>query len=458
MKSHLPNKKFQGIFLLFFFLGLSCQSIFANTSNQSRVEQERYLSEILDEIGEKYQVFFNYESSLISDIKLDFKLAEAEDLNQAVDRLMRLTNLKYELASEKFVIIYRNDKKGKKKARKAKRRIKKLQKLEKKGDIQIQHKSSNPVKHSLNIMDAVTILQKAEINISGTVQSEDGNPLIGATVVVKGASIGTATDLEGNYTLENVSETDVLIFSYTGYAAQEIVVGNQTVINVTLLEAAALLGEVTVVGYGTKKKSNVVGSVATVNVEKATALPTTNVSEMLRGRAAGVQVNLADARPGGGSDIVIRGNVSVAPNGNGPLIIVDGLPFDNLNDIAPDDIANIEILKDASSTAIYGSRASNGVILVTTKSGKEGKISVNYHGYITTQSVTKNFNQYTGEQFIDLRREANRNRFTGEYLNDQNVFSPFEQEAIANQDYVDWGRLNPKRCTAARSFAEPFCG
>ena len=276
--------------------------------------------------------------------------------------------------------------------------------------------------------------------ITGKVQ-DDSESLIGVNILVKGTSTGTTTDIDGNFRVENVSENDVLVFSYTGYDAQEVVVGDQSVINITMEAAVESLAEVTVVGYGTKKKSNVVGAVTSVNLEEATALPTTNVSEMLRGRAAGVQVNLADARPGGSSDIVIRGNVSVAPNGNSPLIIVDGLPFDDLNDVAPDDIANIEILKDAASTAIYGSRASNGVILVTTKSGKEGKISLNYHGFTTTQTVTRNFNQYDGQQFIDLRREANRIRSSGEYLNDQNVFSPFEQDAIANGQFVDWEDL-----------------
>lgn len=278
------------------------------------------------------------------------------------------------------------------------------------------------------------------ITVTGTVQ-DNVETLIGVNISVKGSSTGTATDIEGNYSLSNLSKEDVLVFSYTGYETQEIVVGDQTVINVTLLEASNTLDEVLVVGYGVQKKSNVVGAVTSVDIEEATALPTTNVSEMLRGRAAGVQVNLGDARPGGNSEIVIRGAVSVAPGGNSPLIIVDGLPFDNLNDISPDDIANIEILKDAASTAIYGSRASNGVILVTTKSGKEGSIAINYHGFTTTQSVTRNFNLYDGSQFIDLRREANRNRFTGEYLNDLNVFTPFELEAIENQNFVNWEDL-----------------
>ncbi|UBZ15272.1 TonB-dependent receptor [Flagellimonas marinaquae] len=276
--------------------------------------------------------------------------------------------------------------------------------------------------------------------VTGTV-SDNMGPMPGVNVLVKGTTNGVVTDFDGEFTIDDVSNDDTLVFSYIGFVSQEVPVGTQTEINITLSEDTQALDEVVVVGYGTQKKSNVIGSVTSVEVEEATNVPTTNVSEMLRGRAAGVQVNLGDARPGGNSNIVIRGNVSVAPGGNSPLIIVDGLPFDNLNDVAPDDIANIEILKDASSTAIYGSRASNGVILVTTKRGKVGKATVNYHGYTTVQTLTKNFNQYTGSQFIDLRREANRNRFTGDYLSDENIFTPFELEAIENQNFVDWEDL-----------------
>lgn len=276
--------------------------------------------------------------------------------------------------------------------------------------------------------------------ISGTVSDNTG-PIPGVNVLVKGTTQGVVSDFDGNFSMDGVSNNDILVFSYIGFVTQEITVGSRQVIHVIMEEDLQTLDEVIVVGYGTQRKSNVVGSVTSVEVEEATNVPTTNVSEMLRGRAAGVQVNLGDARPGGGSDIVIRGNVSVAPGGNSPLIIVDGLPYDNLNDVAPDDIANIEILKDASSTAIYGSRASNGVILLTTKTGKIGKPRIEYHGYTTIQTLTKNFNQYTGQQYIDLKREANRNRFTGAYLNDGNIFSPFEVEAIENKNFVDWEDL-----------------
>ena len=273
--------------------------------------------------------------------------------------------------------------------------------------------------------------------VTGTISDASGF-IPGVNIVAKGTTNGVVTDFDGNYEISNVTSDAVLVFSYLGYKTVEIVVGQQDVINVAMEEDTQALDEVVVVGYGTQRKSNVVGSVVSVEVNEATAVPTTNVSEMLRGRAAGVQVNLGDARPGGTSNIVIRGNVSVAPNGNSPLIIVDGLPFDNLNDVAPDDIANIEILKDASSTAIYGSRASNGVILVTTKQGKLGKSTINYNGYTTVQTVTRNFNLYDGSQFIDLRREANRNRFTGDYLRDENIFSPFELDAIENREFVNW--------------------
>src|SRR5690554_3918129 len=224
-------------------------------------------------------------------------------------------------------------------------------------------------------------------SIQGNVTDENNVPLLGVNVLVKNESRGTTTDFDGNFTLNNVSPGEILQFSYVGFISQEITVTSNQNLNVILQSDSESLDEIVVVGYGTQRKSNVVGSVSSVEVDEATALPTTNVAEMLRGRAAGVQVNLESARPGGGSNIVIRGNVSVAPNGNSPLIIVDGVPFDNLNDVAPDDIASIEILKDAASTAIYGSRASNGVILVTTKRGIEGKSTISYHGYTTIQSL-----------------------------------------------------------------------
>ena len=242
------------------------------------------------------------------------------------------------------------------------------------------------------------------LSVTGVIKdNETKEPLPGATVVVVGTTQGTISDFDGNYTISAPSGAS-LSFSSLGYQTQVVIVGQDETLDISLLGNNEL-DEIVVVGYGSQKRSNIVGSVATVNVDKATQNPTTNVSELLRGRAAGVQVNLGDARPGGNSNIVIRGNVSVA-GGNNPLIIVDGLPFDNLNDIAPEDIQSIEILKDAASTSIYGARASNGVILITTKRAQEGYSSFNYSGFVTSQTLTRNFDIYDGQGFYEFRTDA----------------------------------------------------
>ncbi len=286
---------------------------------------------------------------------------------------------------------------------------------------------------------------QSQKTVTGTVSSsEDNMPLPGASVLVKGTNNGTSTDFDGKFSLSVASDATTLLISYIGFLTQEVTITNAP-LAISLQIDANALDEVVVVGYGTQRKSDVVGAVTSVDLDEATLIPTTNVSEMLRGRAAGVQINLADARPGGSSNILIRGKVSLV--GNDPLLIFDGVPYDNINDISADDIASIEILKDASATAIYGSRASNGVILITSKRGKQGKISVNYHAYTTTQKLTRNFDLYSAEEFITLNREAGRDRITGAFADDEIVFSPFELDAIANRNFVNWEDLILKEAT-----------
>lgn len=242
--------------------------------------------------------------------------------------------------------------------------------------------------------------------ITGKITDENGNPLQGATVLVKGTGTGTKTDAAGNFSIEAAPDA-TLIISYIDYDSKEIKVDNRTNINIQLSAKATMAEEVVVVGYGSQKKSDVTGAVAKVDMEKATAIPTTNVAEMIRGQAAGVQVTLGSARPGGTSNILIRGRNSIRAT-NEPLIVLDGFPVPDINDISPDDIASVEVLKDAASQAIYGARASNGVILVTTKRGRSGKFKVSSNNYITTQNLSKNFDLYNAEEFAQLRREAVR--------------------------------------------------
>ncbi len=244
-------------------------------------------------------------------------------------------------------------------------------------------------------------------SISGTVKDQKGEALIGVSVILKGSNTGTITNIDGNYSLPSVEEKGLLVFSYIGYQKKEIAVAKQSVINVTLTEDNKMLDEVIVVGYGTQKKSDLTGSVVSVKADDMNAVPTSSVAEMLRGQAAGIVVTQNSARPGGSSDIVIRGRKSLT-GGNSPLFIVDGVPVNNIDDFNSQDIQSVEVLKDASSQAIYGARASNGVILITTKNGADNKTVVDFSTYLGTQQLKRNFDFYSPDEWIQLKREANR--------------------------------------------------
>jgi len=283
------------------------------------------------------------------------------------------------------------------------------------------------------------LLHAQSVQVTGSVLDENQQPLPGATILVSGTRDGVSADFDGKFSITaDVGST--LIVSYVGYQSKSILVNNASTSLLIELTPDNRLDEVVVVGYGTQKRGNVIGSVATVDVDDAKQIPTTNVSELLRGRAAGVQVNLADARPGGNSNILIRGNVSVA-GGNSPLIIVDGLPFDSLNDVSPDDIQSIEILKDAASTAIYGARASNGVVLITTKRAREGVTSFSYNSYVTTQSLTRNFDLYDAAGYFNYKMNAWKARTGLSNPPAKVVWDDYELDLIENGNYVDWQDL-----------------
>ncbi len=213
--------------------------------------------------------------------------------------------------------------------------------------------------------------------ISGVVKSGNGDPLIGVNILIKGTTSGTVTDLNGEFTL-NVNNDDVLELSYTGFSSQEITVGNQTSLDIIMQEDAQQLDEVVVIGYGTVKKSDVTGAVSTVTAESFEDQPLTRLEDALQGRAAGVTVARANGQPGSNFKVRIRGVNSITGN-NSPLVVVDGIQGADLSALNPNDIETIDVLKDASATAIYGIRGSNGVIIVTTKKGRgRGQIDIDY--------------------------------------------------------------------------------
>lgn len=217
-------------------------------------------------------------------------------------------------------------------------------------------------------------------NVSGKVTDLSGFPLPGVTVIIKGTTNGTITDPDGNYTIGNVPENATLVFSFVGMITQEIPVAGKQTINVTLEEETIGLGEVVAIGYGTAKRRDITGSVASVTGDQLAAIPVQNAAQALKGKLPGVNVTTQDGRPDAEISIRVRGGGSITQS-NDPLFIVDGFPVSTISDIPGDQIESIDVLKDASSTAIYGARGANGVIIVTTKSGKLGKLKVTYDGY-----------------------------------------------------------------------------
>lgn len=282
---------------------------------------------------------------------------------------------------------------------------------------------------------------QAQQVITGKVKSTTDNmPLPAATVLVKGTTNGTSTDFDGNFSLNVRSKTVTLIISYVGYQTKEVVTSEAN-ITVMLTEDASTLDEVVVVGYGTQRKSDVVNAVGTTDLKKAVLSPTSDVTEMLRGRVAGLQVEVGSGslRPGGTSDIIFRGRSSIEGN-TSAIFVVDGIVRQGgIEDINADDISSVEVLKDASAQAIYGSRGANGVILITTKRGVTGKVNVSYHGFMTSKSIERNFDVYNGQEFAQLRREAMRSNNANDlYPDEEDAFSLIERNSIANNEFVDW--------------------
>lgn len=230
-----------------------------------------------------------------------------------------------------------------------------------------------------------------------------GEPIIGANISIKGTTIGTVTDIDGNFSLE-VPASATITISYIGYLTKEIPVGNNSRIAVKLVEDTQNLDEIVVVGYGVQKKSDLTGSVANIKSEKLMERPATTVEQALAGRVAGVNVSTNSGRPGGRTSIQIRGYSSINASST-PLYVVDGVVWEGggLDAINPNDIQSVDVLKDASSTAIYGTRGSNGVIIITTKKGKLGqKASVSYDANVSFSKLARKIDVLNSEEFMQV--------------------------------------------------------
>ncbi len=281
-----------------------------------------------------------------------------------------------------------------------------------------------------------TEVQNAQVvnqtkKITGKVVDESGEPLIGVSVQVKGTTVGAVTDLDGNFTVSAASNA-VLTVSYIGYTTQNVKVGGRSNINITLKADNKLLDEVVVVGYGTVKKRDLTGAVSSVKSDVIKMTPVANPMESLQGRVAGLDITRTSGQAGEGVNLQLRGNRSFSASGN-PLFIIDGMPGD-YSTLNPNDIESIEVLKDASSTAVYGSSGSNGVIIITTKKGKAGKVNINFDAYMGINGWADLIEMNDGYEWVRTRTLANV--AAGTIIDD--IEGSIAEEALAKGGTIDW--------------------
>jgi len=252
--------------------------------------------------------------------------------------------------------------------------------------------------------------------VTGRVTDQDSKPLFNATVTAKGTNISTTTNADGQYSITLPSNANTLIFSYVGYQVNEMSIQGNTTVSVTMQPQSNSMNEVVVIGYGVSKRRDVTGAVSSVTASQIEKVPVTTLDQALQGRAPGVQIINNDATPGGNVTVLIRGVGSLAPGGNGPLYVVDGYPTTGgINNINPADIATIDVLKDASATAIYGIRAANGVVIITTKKGLKNRTQVSLDMYVSSQSTPKQYDLLNAQDFAALSNEVEASDSTHTY-------------------------------------------
>ena len=251
------------------------------------------------------------------------------------------------------------------------------------------------------------VAQDEETKVKGIITDDTGESLIGVTVVIKGTMTGTVTGIDGDYELEVTSLNDTLVFSYIGFETVTQPINGRTEINIVMRMASFALEEVVAIGYGIKKQTDIVGVVSVVKSKEISALPVSDVSQALQGKATGVSVTQNSGAPGAGTSIRIRGTGTI--NNNSPLYVIDGVPTKDANTVSPSDVESISILKDAAAASIYGSRASNGVILITTKKGKEGGMNISFNTYTGLQVASNLTEMCDKDQYIEIYNEAATN-------------------------------------------------
>lgn len=282
------------------------------------------------------------------------------------------------------------------------------------------------------------VSQQKKNKVTGIVKDADGEPIIGANVMVKGQSIGTITDIDGRFVLDAPANA-VLQITYIGYVADEVKVSGKKELTIILKEDTETLDEVVVVGYGTMKKRDITGAVSSVNTSVLTAGSAPSAADALQGRIAGVNIQKNAGRPGGSYSIQVRGVSSIKNKNSGPLYVIDGIPTsEGMNDLNPNDIETIDVLKDASATAIYGSRGANGVVIITTRRGEKGKVSIQYEGNVGFREASHLPDMMDGDDYVQFRTDLYRQLGRSTDRSNAEFFTAEEWDRIDRGAYTDW--------------------
>ena len=361
------------ILLVLFLSFMACFT--ANAQKVTLQFRQVKLAKVFDAITQQTGLTVAYSRPTVDPDRIVTIEANKEELSQVLTQLMKGTNVTFEIGEKK---------------------------------IYLKEKPTSDVQQNRKVK-----------TISGIIVDDKGEPVIGASIAVQGTTLGTITNLDGEYTLANVPENSEVTVSFIGYKTLIFKANDKSLANITLKEDTEMLDEVVVVGYGTVKKRDLTGSVASLNSDVISSVPATSAVEALQGRASGVVVSTSNWAPGETPSILIRGKRSINAS-NDPLFVVDGIPVTGgMGEISPSDIESMEVLKDASATAIYGSRGANGVIIITTKQGKEGKTQIDYNGYVGVQTIQNKLDLMNGAEYAEYTREAYRNsNGSNKYLSD----------------------------------------
>ncbi len=375
-------------------------SVYSQQTKLSVSMEDVTVKEVLKQIEKQSDFFFLYKSTDIGVNRIVSVKIKEKSVENLLDQMFRGTTVAYEVVNRQIVL------------------------------------TDKAMENSLPQSK-----QQQEKIISGKVTDSHGAPITGASVFVKGTAIGVITDLNGNFNLANVPPNATLIFSFVGMKTKEVRLNGLTTLNITLVNDAIGLEEVLVIGYGTQKKSDLTGAVFTVKSEGFKGKPNANILQSLQGLVPGLDIKNTQSAPGSDPVIRIRGEKSLSASNN-PLIILDGIPFEgSLNDISANDIESVSVLKDASSAAIYGARASNGVIIITTQRGVKGKAQVNYSGYYGVQNAEKKLDMMSGAQYFQLKVDIAKTQGRATDFSPQALLNSAEMPQYLAGTETDWQNM-----------------